>query len=177
MGHFSASAFVVNKERTKMVVVYHIINDGWIYPGGHADGEEDLLSVAVREVEEETGLKVKVLDNNIYSIQSAPVKGHIKRGKYVSAHLHLDVLYIMEADDTIPLVYREDESKGVKWIPFEEADNETMCDFIRPIHKKLIKKLSDRQELIQMNENKTNINCNTEILKKTFIKPLIILNF
>ena len=50
----------------------------------------------------------------------------------------------MEADDTIPLVYREDESKGVKWIPFEEADNETMCDFIRPIHKKLIKKLNDR---------------------------------
>lgn len=141
-GHFSASAFVVNKEKNKMVVVYHIINDGWIYPGGHADGEDDLLSVAVREVEEETGLKVKVLDENIYSIQSLPVKGHIKRGKYVSAHLHLDVLYIMEADDKIPLIYREDESKGVKWIPFEEADNDTMCDFIRPVHKKLIKKIS-----------------------------------
>ncbi len=143
-GHFSASAFVVNKERNKMVVVYHIINDGWIYPGGHADGEDDFLSVAVREVEEETGLKVKVLDENIYSIQSAPVKGHIKLGKYDSAHLHLDVLYIMEADDKIPLVYREDESKGVKWIPFEEADNDTMCDFIRPVHKKLIKKLGSK---------------------------------
>ena len=141
-GHFSASAFVINKERTKMVVVYHIINDGWIYPGGHADGEEDFLSVAVREVEEETGLKVNVLDKNIFSIQSLPVKGHIKNDKYVSAHIHLDVLYIMEADDKIPLVYREDESKGVKWISFEEAVNETMCDFIRPIHKKLIKKLN-----------------------------------
>lgn len=97
-GHFTASAFVVNKERNKMVVVYHIINDGWIYPGGHADGEEDLLKVAMREVEEETGLKVKVLDDNIYAIESAPVKGHIKRGKYVSAHLHLDVIFIMEAD-------------------------------------------------------------------------------
>jgi len=42
-GHFSASAFVVNKEKNKMVVVYHIINDGWIYPGGHADGEDDFL--------------------------------------------------------------------------------------------------------------------------------------
>lgn len=143
-GHFSASAFVINKERNKMVVVYHIINDGWIYPGGHADGEEDFLSVAVREVEEETGLKVKVLDENIYAIQSAPVKGHIKRGKYVSSHLHFDVLYIMEADDKIPLIYRKDESKGVKWIPFEEADNKTMCDFIRPIHKKLIKKLNSK---------------------------------
>lgn len=140
-GHFSASAFVLNKERTKMLVVYHIINDGWIYPGGHADGEKDLLSVAVREVEEETGLKAKVLDENIYSIQSVPVKGHIKRGKYVSAHLHFDVLYLMEADDKIPLVYRTDESKGVKWVSFDEATDKTMCDFIRPIHKKLIKKL------------------------------------
>ena len=140
-GHFTASAFVVNKERNKMVVVYHIINDGWIYPGGHADGEEDLLKVAIREVEEETGLKVRVLDDNIYAIDSAPVKGHIKRGKYVSAHLHLDVIFIMEADDKIPLKYKEDESKGVKWISFSEADNETMCDFVRPIHRNLINKL------------------------------------
>lgn len=140
-GHFSASAFVVNKERNKMVVVYHLINDGWICPGGHADGNDDLLSVAVREVLEETGLKVKVLDENIYSIQSAPVKGHIKHGKYVPAHLHLDVIYLMEADDKIPLIYKEDESKGVKWVSFDEASNDTMCDFIRPIHKKLIEKL------------------------------------
>lgn len=73
LGHFSSSAFVVNKERTKMLVVYHIINDGWVYPGGHADGENDLLSVAVREVEEETGLKTKVLDDSIFAIQSVPV--------------------------------------------------------------------------------------------------------
>lgn len=143
-GHFTASAFVVNKQRTKMLAVYHIINDGWIYPGGHADGIEDLLSVAVREVEEETGLKAKVLDNNIFSIQSAPVIGHVKRGKYVSAHIHFDCVYIMEADDTIPLVYRTDESKGVKWVDFENAYDDTFCDFIRPIHKKLIKKLKDR---------------------------------
>ena len=52
-GHFASSAFVVNKDRTKMLVVYHNIYDAWIFPGGHADGEADLLSVAVREVEEE----------------------------------------------------------------------------------------------------------------------------
>lgn len=143
-GHFSASAFLVNKKRNKMIVVYHIINDGWIYPGGHADGDDNLLSVAVREVEEETGLKAKILDENIYAIQSAPVKGHIKSGKYVSSHIHFDVLYLMEADDRIPLKYKENESKGVKWISFEEADDKTMCDFIRQIHKKIIEKLKSK---------------------------------
>ena len=141
-GHFSASAFVVNKERTKMLVVYHKILDGWIYPGGHADGEDDLLAVAVREVEEETSLNAKVINQNIFAIQTLPVKGHVKRGKYVSTHIHFDVVYLLEADDKIPLVYREEESKGVKWIPFNEATDETMCDFIWPIHEKLIRKLN-----------------------------------
>lgn len=141
IGHFSASAFVVNKERTKMLVVYHIINDGWIYPGGHADGEEDLLSVAFREIKEETGLEAKVLDK----FQSGPVRGHVKNGKYVSAHIHFDVIYLMEADDKIPLIYKKDESKGVKWIPFENAMDENICDFIKPIHEKLIKKLKQKQ--------------------------------
>ena len=143
-GHFTASAFVVNKEHTKMVVVYHNINDGWIYPGGHADGISDLLTVALREVEEETGLKAKFLDENIFSLQSLPTKGHVKRGKYISAHTHFDCVYIMEVDDTLPLVYRIDESKGVKWVNFEDAYDDTFCDFIRPVHKKLIKKLKGR---------------------------------
>ena len=141
IGHFSSSAFIVNKERTKTLVVYHIIQDGWLCPGGHADGEEDLLSVAIREVKEETGLLVKVLDENIFGIHSAPVKGHIKHGKYVSAHLHLDTMYLMEADDSLPLVYKDDESKGIKWVPLEEATSDMMCGFIRPIYEKMIKKL------------------------------------
>ena len=53
-----------------MLVVYHIINDGWIYPGGHVDGETDFLSVAVREVKEETGLRVRVLNPSIFSFSS-----------------------------------------------------------------------------------------------------------
>lgn len=141
-GHFSSSALVVNKQRTKMLVVYHIINDGWMYPGGHADGEDDLLSVAIREVEEETGLKAKVLDKNIFSIQTATTKGHIKKGKYISAHIHFDVLYLLEAEDTEPLSFKDDESKGVKWIEFKDATNNEIVDFIRPVHQKIINKLN-----------------------------------
>lgn len=141
IGHFTSSAFVVNKERTTMLCVYHIINDGWIYPGGHADGEENLLNVAIREVEEETGLKPKLLDENIFSIQSGAANGHIKNGKYVPAHIHFDVIYIMEVDEKETLSFRKDESKGVKWIDFKDATDKDIVDFIRPIHKKLIEKL------------------------------------
>lgn len=140
-GHFASSAFVVNKNRTKMLVVYHNIYDAWIFPGGHADGEKDLLSVSIREVEEETGLKTKVLDNSIFAISASPIVGHVKRGKYVPAHTHLDVIYLLEADDNEKLTFREDESKGVKWIDFEEAVGDNVVDFIRPVHERLIKKL------------------------------------
>lgn len=142
-GHFTASAFVVNKSRTKMVIVYHIINDGWIYPGGHADGESNLLSVAIREVNEETGLKTKVLSNKIFAIQANPVQSHIKKSKFVSAHTHFDVIYLLEAVDSTPLSYREDESKGVKWISFNDLDKEDIVPFIKPIYKKLIDKLKN----------------------------------
>ena len=140
-GHFSASALVLNKDKTKMLVVYHIINDGWIYPGGHADGEQDLLSVAVREVEEETGLKATVLSKDIFSIQADPVRPHIKRGKYVSAHVHFDVLYLLEADDKQDLVFRDDESKGVKWIDIKDATSEEIVHFARAVNKKNLERL------------------------------------
>lgn len=141
VGHFTAAAFVINKEKTKMAAVYHIISDGWTFPGGHADGEEDLLSVALKEAEEETGLKAKVLSNKPYLITSNPVKSHVKNGKIVSSHLHFDVIYLMEADEKEPLKYKEDESKGIKWIPFDEIDKENMCEFIGPTAIKLAKKV------------------------------------
>lgn len=141
IGHFVVGAFIVNKERTKMLCINHIINNSWTYPGGHADGEQNLLNVVLREAEEETGLKPELLDENIFAIQSFATNGHIKHGKYVSAHIHFDVVYIMEADELEALSFREDESKGVKWIAFEDATNQDIVDFIRPIHKKLIEKL------------------------------------
>lgn len=141
-GHFASSAFVVNMDKTKMLVVYHNIYDAWIFPGGHADGEDNLLTVAIREVEEETGLKTKVLDNSIYAISASPIAGHMKRGKYVPAHTHLDVVYLLEANEEEPLTFREDESQGVKWITFEEAIGDNIVDFIRPVHKRLIDKIN-----------------------------------
>lgn len=139
--HFSASSIILNKERTKILVVYHKIYNSWVYPGGHADGESNLLEVAKRETWEETGLTPKLISDKIASIQICEVGGHIKKGKYVSAHTHYDVVYLFEADDNAKISFREDESKGIRWIPIEETTSEEMADFSKPVFEKIIKKM------------------------------------
>lgn len=140
--HFTSSGIVLNKERTKVLMVFHNIYNSWIVPGGHADGDGDLLHVALKEVEEETGQKATVLDKNIFQLSISPIEGHMKRGKYVEPHYHLDVLYLLEADDTIPLVYREDESQGVKWATIDESlDEDITVPFMHSVQKRIVDKL------------------------------------
>ncbi len=122
--HFTASSWVVNQEKTKVLMVYHNIYQSWAWTGGHSDGEADLLKVAVKELKEETGVKnVKVLNNNhIFSLEILTVNGHVKRGKYVSSHLHLNVTYLLEVEEQEMLHIKQDENSGVKWIPIEEIE-------------------------------------------------------
>ena len=70
IAHMTASAWVVNRERTKVLMVYHRIYDSWSWTGGHADGEEDLLAVALREVREKTGVRhVRPVSEDVYSLE------------------------------------------------------------------------------------------------------------
>ena len=122
-GHFTASSWVVNKDRTKVLMIYHNIYKSWAWTCGHADGESDLLGTAIRELKEETGIKnVKVLDDNIFSLEIICVNGHVKRGKYVSSHVHLNLTYLLEVDENEMLKIKEDENSGVKWINVEDVE-------------------------------------------------------
>lgn len=122
IAHMTASAWVVNKARTKVLMVYHNLYDSWSWMGGHADGEEDLLAVAVREVQEESGIEaVRPLTGDIYSLEVLTVDGHVKRGQYVSSHLHLNITYLLEASEEEVLKIKPDENSGVAWFGLEEA--------------------------------------------------------
>lgn len=145
-GHFTASAWVVNKERTKVLMIYHNIYKSWAWTGGHADGESDLLSVAVREVKEETGVEnVKVLDDDIFSLEIVCVNGHVKRGKYVSSHVHLNVTYLLEVDENETLRIKEDENSGVKWVPIDEIEVASSERWVKEnVYRKLNEKLRKR---------------------------------
>lgn len=146
LAHMTASAWVVNKERTKVLMAYHNIYNSWSWLGGHADGETDLLQVALKEVREESGIKnVHPVSEKIYSLEALTVDGHVKRGQYVSSHIHLNVTYLLEADELDMLSVKEDENSDVAWFSLEDAvEASTEPWFREHIYSKLNAKLTER---------------------------------
>ncbi len=142
-GHFTSSAFVLNKERTKILMVYHKIYNSWAWPGGHSDGDSNLLNVAMKEAKEETGIKnVIPIFKNIYSIEIISVNGHEKREKYISSHVHLNVTYLLEADENEKIHIKEDENSGVKWVPIDNILDLTSETWVRDrVYAKIIEKM------------------------------------
>ncbi len=105
------------------MLIHHNIYNAWTWTGGHADGEEDLLQTALREVREETGLaNIKPVNGDIFSIEIITVDGHIKSGRYVSSHLHLNVTYLIEADEDEALHIKADENSAIGWFEPEKLD-------------------------------------------------------
>lgn len=141
--HMTASAWVVSPDRKKVLMVYHNLYDSWSWMGGHADGETDLLAVARREVMEECGLtNLRTLSDDIFSLEVLSVDGHIKRGEYVSTHLHLNVTYLFEADPDAPVFMKPDENSGVAWFTTEEVPERTSEPWFRDwIYAKLMEKV------------------------------------
>ncbi len=158
LAHMTASAWVVNKTFDRVLMAYHNIYDSWAWLGGHADGEEDLLAVALKEVHEESGVKnVRPASGDVFSLEVLTVDGHVKRGKYVSSHLHLNVTYLLIADDSDTLAVKPDENSGVKWFTPESAVEASSEPWYREhIYKKLNEKMKQfRAEEIERGEKST----------------------
>ena len=132
IAHITASGFILSDDGEWVLMAHHNIYRVWAWTGGHADGEGDLLSVALREAREETGAEhIRPLSTAIASLEILPVWGHVKRGKYVCAHQHLNVSYLLTADRDTPLTPRPGENTRVGWLPAArllELTNEWQMD-------------------------------------------------
>ena len=143
-GHLTASAWVVSPDRRQVLMAYHNLYNAWSWLGGHADGDRNLLAVAIREVQEESGLEtVRPVLPDIYSLEILTVDGHEKRGVYVSSHLHLNVTYLLEADPAAPVRRKPDENSAVAWFRLENAVAASSEPWMRErIYQKLNHKLA-----------------------------------
>lgn len=140
--HITVSAWIMDKDRKKVLMAYHNLYQSWAWLGGHADGDADLKAVALKEIREESGLEsVRFVTEDIFSLEILTVDGHEKRGSYVPSHLHLNVTYLLEADPELPLRIKEDENSEIGWIGVEEIERRsTEKWFVERIYSKLCKK-------------------------------------
>ena len=143
--HVTASAWITNESRDRVLMIYHNIYDSWAWTGGHADGERDLLKVALREATEETGLlSVRPASDRLLSIETLTVNPHFKRGRFVPAHLHLNGTYLLIADDAESLRVKRDENSAVRWFLPHEAIEACSEPWMRPVYRRLNERMKDR---------------------------------
>ncbi len=142
--HFTASAWVLNPSKDKVLMLYHNIYQSWSWSGGHADGEGDLLSVAMKEVKEESGLvSLKPLSDSPISIEILGVQPHYKKQKYVSAHLHLNYTFLLHNTKEEKLKICPEENSKVGWLSPDEAVRSSTEAWMKPIYKKLNQKMKE----------------------------------
>ncbi|RYY17436.1 MAG: NUDIX domain-containing protein, partial [Chitinophagaceae bacterium] len=111
-GHVTGSAWILNNEVTHTLLIHHRKLDKWFQPGGHCDGNHDVMRVAAKEAIEETGLAVIPVNENIFDIDIHEIPGR----PGIPAHLHYDIRYVFKAPMTNEELVLNEEVKALRWI-------------------------------------------------------------
>jgi 8-oxo-dGTP pyrophosphatase MutT (NUDIX family) len=122
-GHFTGSAWVVSVDGERALLLHHRKLGRWLQPGGHADGDGDLASVALREAEEETGLTGLRIEGGVFDLDRhlIPARGN------EPAHYHYDVRFVVKAGASEDFIVSE-ESHALKWLPVAEIAADSRAD-------------------------------------------------
>jgi len=117
-GHFTGSAWIVDPDRRNVLMTHHKKLDMWLQLGGHADGIDDLVSVALKESKEESGFDhFDLVDESIFDLDIHEIPAISKDPK----HFHYDVRFLLEADPRKNNIIVSEESHDVQWIPLNEV--------------------------------------------------------
>lgn len=118
MGHITASAWLVNKEGTKALLMHHTKLDKWFQLGGHSDGDSNTLAVALKEAQEESGIfGIEPMNMDIFDIDIHLIPGNSKEAE----HYHYDVRFLLRVASDEQLVQNR-ESKELRWIGKDRAE-------------------------------------------------------
>ncbi len=116
IGHFTASAFLLNNDKTKFLLMHHKKLDKWLQPGGHCDGDSNILNVAVKEAVEESGInEIKTINKEIFDIDTH----YILQTHKEPAHYHYDVRFLLKTVNNNNFI-KNNESNELKWFNFSD---------------------------------------------------------
>jgi 8-oxo-dGTP pyrophosphatase MutT (NUDIX family) len=120
-GHITGAAWIVNPLRTHVLLTHHRKLNKWLQPGGHADGDTDIMRVAIREAQEESGIPAFIpLSDEIFDIDIHEIPPH----KNIPRHLHYDIRFLLEADMKTE-IKASDESHEIRWIHLDRVTEYT----------------------------------------------------
>lgn len=116
-GHLTASAWIVDAERRRALLLHHGKLARWLQPGGHVEDDATLLDSALREAREETGLRCHAVHAAIFDLDIHPIPARAQE----PTHLHYDVRFLLEADPGTQTEVSP-ESNAVRWFGLDEID-------------------------------------------------------
>jgi 8-oxo-dGTP pyrophosphatase MutT (NUDIX family) len=134
VGHVTGSALVIDETGEFVLLMHHRKLNRWFQPGGHADGESDILQVALKEAQEETGLEqIEIISSSIFDVDVHLIPANSKD----PAHYHYDIRFLLKANKEEPLKINS-ESKNLAWIPLTEValynDSESLLRMVRKLN-------------------------------------------
>jgi 8-oxo-dGTP pyrophosphatase MutT (NUDIX family) len=134
IGHITASALIINKQKTHTLMTHHQKLDKWLQLGGHSDGEPNTLNVALREAIEESGLKtIEPISEDIFDVDVHDIPAR----KNEPAHFHYDIRFLFEADDKEKLIITN-ESNDLRWIPLDRMEEYTTEESVMRMVRKIL---------------------------------------
>lgn len=134
IGHITGSAWIIDRQRRHVLLTHHRKLNRWLQLGGHADGETDILAVALREAREESGLEdIKPLSNVPFDVDVHPIPARGDEPR----HLHYDVRWLLEADRATPLMISS-ESRDLAWVALDDIGRFTSDRSIMRMTEKVL---------------------------------------
>lgn len=140
LGHITASAWILNHEKGAVLLLHHAKLNKWLQPGGHADGDEDVRAVALKEAEEETGITgFEMANDQIYDLDIHT----IPERKGVPEHEHFDVRFMLIAPKGAKVEINH-ESNAMEWVPLQQIEERVAHEpSLLRMYAKIGEKLND----------------------------------
>lgn len=132
IGHITGSAWLLDESGTRVLLTHHRKLNKWLQLGGHAEGDPDILAVALREAREESGLsRIEAINGNIYDVDVHLIPALAGEAE----HYHYDVRFLLTAvGETVVRV--SDESHDLAWVTAEELPDLDVDESVLRMHRK-----------------------------------------